>query len=66
MKAADVIKKKGTTYGKSNKLGGGGRSQQLKDKGMSGALIAWIGDRKYGKKKMESMAKKGEEKHGKK
>lgn len=66
VKAADFIKKKGTTDGKSNKLDKGGRSQQMKDKGMSGALIAWIGDRKHGKGKMEKWSKEGRARDGKK
>lgn len=32
-------KKTGTTKGKSNELGHGGRSQQLKDKGVPGFII---------------------------
>lgn len=54
----DVVKTKGNTDGKSNKLGGGGRFQQLKNQGKSNALAAWIGDRKYGSKKMGKMAAK--------
>jgi hypothetical protein len=61
MKAADIIKKKGKTDGKSNKLGGGGRFKQMKNQGKSDALIAWIGRRRHGTKKMASMAKKGKE-----
>ena len=33
------IKKSGTYKGKSNKLGHGGRAQQLKDKGVPGGVI---------------------------
>ena len=33
------IKKTGTYKGKSNKLGHGGRAQQLKDKGVPGGVI---------------------------
>ena len=33
------IKKTGTYKGKSNKLGYGGRAQQLKDKGVPGGVI---------------------------
>lgn len=59
MKASDIIKKSGKTDGKSNKLGGGGRFQQMKKKGMSSALVAWIGDRRHGKKQMAKWAAKG-------
>jgi hypothetical protein len=59
MKASDVIKKSGKTDGESNKLGGGGRFKQMEKKGMSDKLIAWIGDRKYGKNKMSKWASKG-------
>lgn len=51
--------KTGKTDGKSNKLGGGGRFQQMKDKGVSGGLAAFIGRKLYGKKKMTKMAAKG-------
>ena len=50
---------------KSMKLGGGGRFKKLKDKlGKKGAknpaaLAAYIGRKKYGNKKMASMAAKG-------
>lgn len=53
------IKKTGSFKGKSNKLGGGGRFKQLVAQGKSSALAAFIGRKKYGKKKMASMAKKG-------
>lgn len=52
-------KKTGKTNGKSNKLGGGGRFQQLKNKGLSGALIHFIGAKKYGNAAMAKMAAKG-------
>lgn len=55
----DSTKKTGTTAGKPNALGGGGRFQQLKDKGMNGGLAAAIGRKMYGSKKMASMAVKG-------
>lgn len=55
----DSTKKTGTFHGKSNKLGGGGRFAQMKAKGMSGGLAAYIGRKLYGKKKMASMAAKG-------
>lgn len=52
-------------YMKSMKLGGGGRFQKL-TKSLSAkgaknpkALAAYIGRKKYGAKKMASMAKKG-------
>lgn len=54
----DNMKKSGTTDGKSNQLGGGGRFQQMKNKGVSGGLAAFIGRRLYGKKKMTKMASK--------
>lgn len=49
-------KKTGTTNGKSNALGGGGRFQQLKDKGVSSGLAATIGRKLYGNKKMVAMS----------
>lgn len=60
------ISTKGTYKGKSNKLGGGGRFKQvvdsLKKKGKSTksakAIAATIGRKKYGKKKMSTMASK--------
>jgi hypothetical protein len=55
----DVVKKSGTTGGKSNKPGGGGRFQQLKNKGLSGKLAAWIGRRKYGSSKMAKWSAAG-------
>ncbi len=57
--AKSVMKKSGTTDHKSNKLGGGGRFQQLKDKGMSDRLAAWIGDKVHGSKQMHKWAAKG-------
>lgn len=62
MKASDVIKKKGKTDGKSNKLGKGGRFKQMEKKGMSDKLIAWIGNRKHGSKKMGEWAAKAKDK----
>lgn len=44
---------------KSMKPGGGGRFAKLKKKTGSGALAAWIGRKKYGKKKFQQMASKG-------
>lgn len=40
--AATNTKKTGTYKGKSNALGHGGRAQQLKDKGVPGAVIGAI------------------------
>ena len=54
-----TVKKTGKTDGKSNRLGGGGRFQQLENKGMSGGLAAYIGRKLYGKKKFQKMAAKG-------
>jgi hypothetical protein len=34
-----TVKKSGTSYGKSNKLGHGGRAAQLKAKGVPGGVI---------------------------
>jgi hypothetical protein len=39
MKGGGRIKTTGTYKGKSNKLGYGGRSQQLKDQGVPGGVI---------------------------
>ncbi len=40
--------------------------RKLKKKGVknTAALAAWIGRKKYGKKKFEELAKKGRKKHG--
>lgn len=54
-----ALKTIGTTDGKSNATGGGGRFQQLVNQGKSPALAAWIGKKKYGAKAMSSMATKG-------
>lgn len=40
------IKKTGTYKGKSNKLGYGGRAQQLKDKGVPGGVIGKLARKK--------------------
>jgi hypothetical protein len=56
---AQPLKKTGTTDGKPNTLGGGGRFQQLVNQGKSPALAAYIGRRVYGKKKMAAMSAKG-------
>ena len=61
-----TVKKTGKTDGKSNKLGGGGRFQQLENQGASAGLAAYIGRKMYGKKKMAKMAAKGKEKESKK
>ena len=45
--------------GKSMKVGGGGRFAKLAKKVKSKALAAWIGRKKFGKKKMAAMAAKG-------
>lgn len=57
--ASDVIKKKGETDGKSNKLGKGGRFKQMEKKGLSDKLISWIGSKNHGSKKMHEWASKG-------
>jgi len=44
---------------KSMRPGGGGRFQKLRRKGMSGALAAHIGRKKYGKKRFQKMAARG-------
>lgn len=54
-----TIKKTGSTNGKSNKLGGGGRFKQMTNSGMSPALASYIGKKKYGAKSMAKMAAKG-------
>lgn len=54
-----TTKKTGYTDGKSNRLGQGGRAQQLKDKGLSGGLIGHIGRTLYGKKKMAKWSAAG-------
>ncbi len=53
------LKKTGTTDGKSNATGGGGRFQQLVNQGKSPALAAFIGRKKFGKKTFSAMAAKG-------
>lgn len=44
---------------KSMKPGGGGRFAKMRQGGMSGALAAYIGRKKYGKKRFQSMSAKG-------
>lgn len=57
---------------KSMKLGGGGRFAKIKAKAAKegaedpGAVAAAAGMKKYGKKKMEKMAKRGKARHTKK
>lgn len=59
------LKIRPNSMAKSMKLGGGGRFQKLKKKLASkgatnpGALAAFIGRKKYGKKKFSSLSKKG-------
>lgn len=57
------IRTTGTTNGKSNKLGGGGRFAQVAKAAGGGkkgaAIAAAIGRKKYGAKRMASMAAKG-------
>lgn len=48
---------------KSMKPGGGGRFAAMKRKGMSGALAAYIGRKKYGKKRFQEMSAKGRKRH---
>lgn len=58
-----AVKKSGTFKGKSNKLGGGGRFAQVAAKAGGGkkgaAIAAAVGRKKYGKSKMQKMAKAG-------
>lgn len=56
---SEPIKKTGSTDGKPNSLGGGGRFQQMEDQGKSPALAAFIGRKMYGKKKMGKMSAAG-------
>lgn len=53
------VRKTGTYRGKSNRPGGGGRFAQMVAQGMSPALTAWIGRRKYGKKRFAKMSERG-------
>lgn len=65
-----ALKKTGKTDGKSNNLGGGGRFAQLAAKAGGGkkgkAIAAAAGMKKYGAKKMTSMAKAGKKRAMKK
>jgi hypothetical protein len=56
---ATPIKKTGTFQGQSNDLGQGGRAAQMKAKGMSGALIGFLGRKKYGAKAMAKWSAAG-------
>lgn len=58
-KSKPVIKKTGSTDGKPNALGGGGRFQQMVNSGKSPALAAFIGRKMYGAKKMANMSAAG-------
>ncbi len=66
-KSEDVNAMKARTYkGKSMMLGGGGRFQKMVDSGMSPALVASIGRKKLGAKKMASLANAGRKRSSKK
>lgn len=52
--------------GKSMKPGGGGRFAKLVSQGKSPALAAWIGRKKYGKKKMSKWSAAGRKRAAKK
>ena len=62
-----AIVKSGSYKGKSNKLGGGGRFQQLADQlkkegytsNAAGAIAASVGRKKYGKKRYQKLASNG-------
>lgn len=58
MVTATALKHTGKTDGKNNRLGGGGRFQQLLNKGKSPALAAYIGRKKYGAKKFSRLSHK--------
>ena len=66
------IKKTGKTKGKGNKLGGGGRFQQVMEAARKGgasnpaAVAAAVGRKKYGAKKMAKMASAGRNRAAKK
>lgn len=51
---------------KSMKPGGGGRFAAMVASGKSPALAAFLGRKKYGKKKFQSFAAKGKKRAGKK
>lgn len=44
--SSGATRKTGSYKGKSNKLGQGGRAQQLKDRGVPEAVIGWIARKK--------------------
>ena len=48
------------------KLGSGKRAAALKRKGLSGALIGWIGRKRYGSKKMAKWSAAGRKRNAKK
>lgn len=52
-------KKTGSYKGQSNAPGGGGRFKQMTDNGVSPGLASYIGRKKFGAKKMASMAANG-------
>lgn len=60
-----TFQKFGATDGKSNALGGGGRAQQLKNQGMSGGLIGYIGRKNHGSKLMGKLSAVGRKKNPK-
>jgi hypothetical protein len=53
------VKKTGTYRGRSNRPGGGGRFAQMTAHGISPALAAYIGRKKYGAKRFAKMAAAG-------
>lgn len=57
--ASGTTKKTGTTNGKPNVLGGGGRFQQLTNKGVSPGLASFLGRKKFGATQMAKMAANG-------
>jgi len=57
--AKTKVKKTGSYKGQPNKLGGGGRFKQMVDKGMSPGLVAFIGRKKYGAKRMAKWSAAG-------
>lgn len=54
-----TTKKTGSTDGKSNAPGGGGRFKQMTEHGVSPGLAAFIGKKKYGAGKFAKMAAAG-------
>ena len=53
-----------TFHGKSLRPGGGGRFAKMVASGKSPALAAYIGRKKYGKKRMAKFAAKGRSSRG--